>query len=196
MRVAVVDYGAGNLGNARRALRGLGFHESLARAPADLAGDGPILLPGVGAFGAAARRLEDAGLADALRAAAASGRPVVGICLGMQLLYQRSEESGGTAAGLGILRGRVRRVRSGARPLPHLGWAPVGGAGAAYYFAHSYCVEPDDPGEVVATATWGETFPALVRRGTVVGMQFHPERSGVAGLALLARTLGGEEVEP
>lgn len=195
-RVAVVDYGAGNLGNARRAVAALGFRAVLTRTPADLPGEGPIVLPGVGAFGPAAARLEASGLADAVRGAAAAGRLVVGICLGLQLLYRRSEEAGGEARGLAVLGGRVRRLRAAGRPLPHLGWAPVGRGGRAYYFAHSYCVEPDDPAEVVATARWGEAFPAVVHRGAVIGFQFHPERSGAPGLALLRRTLAGGDPAP
>jgi glutamine amidotransferase/cyclase len=194
-RVAVVDYGAGNLGNARRAVVALGFEEVRVRSPAELGDVGPIVLPGVGAYGAAIARLEATGLAAALRAAVGAGRPIVGICLGLQLLYQRSEESDGVE-GLGVLRGRVRRLRAGGLPLPHLGWAPVGTGDRAYYFAHSFCVEPDDAGDVIATARWGEPFVAAVRRGAVVGFQFHPERSGPAGLALLARALRGEDPTP
>ena len=193
--VAIVDYGAGNLGNARRAVAALGFRERLAPSPAELRGDGPILLPGVGAHGAAMRRLAAAGLADALRNEAAGGRPIIGICLGLQLLFEGSEESAGKP-GLGVLAGRVRRLRAGSLPLPHLGWCPVGPRARAYYFAHSYRVEPSDPSLVIATAEWGERFPAAVASGTVVGFQFHPERSGDAGLDLLDRALRGGEVAP
>jgi imidazole glycerol phosphate synthase glutamine amidotransferase subunit len=193
--VAIVDYGAGNLGNARRAVAALGLPVVMAGAPDDLPSDGPVLLPGVGAYGAAMERLAQRGLDAALRAAAAGGRRLVGICLGLQLLFETSEESGG-AAGLGILGGRVRRLRSGALPLPHLGWCPVGPAGTPYYFAHSFCVEPAEPDIVLASAEWGERFPAVVRQGSVVGFQFHPERSGEAGLALLGRALRGEDVQP
>lgn len=193
--VAVVDYGAGNLGNARRAVTALGFVERLVGVPDDLPPDGPVLLPGVGAHGAAMARLRESGLASVLRDAARAGRPLVGICLGMQLLFDGSEE-GDAGGGLGVLQGAVRRIRSGGRPLPHLGWCPVGTAGRAYYFAHSYCAEPADPSIVRATATWGEVFPAVVHQDRVVGFQFHPERSGTAGLDLLGRTLRGEAPVP
>ena len=186
--VAVVDYGAGNLGNARRAVASLGLVERLARAPADLEGADVVLLPGVGAWGAAMRTLELSGLATAVRQAAAAGRPVVGICLGLQLLFERSEETPATP-GLGILAGVVRRLDSGGRPLPHLGWAPV--AGTPFYFAHSFVVVPDDPSVVRATAAWGAAFPAIVSRGAVRGVQFHPERSGAEGIAWLGRFLEG-----
>jgi imidazole glycerol phosphate synthase glutamine amidotransferase subunit len=193
--VAIVDYGAGNLGNARRAVAALGLPAVMVTAPEDLPPTGPILLPGVGAYGAAMARLADRGLDAALRAMAAEGRRLIGICLGLQLLFETSEESEG-AAGLGILEGRVRRLRSGNLPLPHLGWCPVGAAGTPYYFAHSYCVEPDEPAIVQATADWGERFPAVVARGSVTGFQFHPERSGPAGLALLGRALRGAPALP
>jgi len=193
--VAIVDYGAGNLGNARRAVRALGYAERLVSAPGGLRSDGPILLPGVGAHGAAMRRLTASGLADALRAEAAAGRRIVGICLGLQLLFDGSDESAG-ARGLGILPGRVRRLRCGSRPLPHLGWCAVAPGGRAYYFAHSYCAEPADPAVVTATAEWGERFPAAVHAARIVGFQFHPERSGAAGLALLDRALAGGAAVP
>lgn len=193
--VAVVDYGAGNLGNARRALATLGFRDVLVRTPAELPPEGPIVLPGVGAHGAAMETLAGGGLADALRAAAAAGRTVIGICLGLQLLFERSEESN-EAAGLGILRGTVRRLDPGDRPLPHLGWCPVGQRRTPYYFAHSYRVVPADATIVSAWATWGEAFPAMVRAGAVAGVQFHPERSGAAGLELLRRLLAGGAAAP
>jgi imidazole glycerol phosphate synthase glutamine amidotransferase subunit len=193
--VAIVDYGAGNLGNARRAVAALAMRAVTVGEAGDLPPDGPVLLPGVGAHGAAMERLAQSGLADALRAAAADGRRLIGICLGLQLLFDASEESGG-GAGLGILRGRVRKLRASPLPLPHLGWCPVGTGGGAYYFAHSYCVEPADPAIVRGTVEWGERFPAVVQQGSVVGFQFHPERSGSAGLALLGRALRGESVAP
>ena len=184
--VAVVDYGAGNLGNARRAVTRLGFVERLARTSGDLEGADVILLPGVGAWGAAMTTLRARGLAAALCAAAAAGRPIVGICLGLQLLFERSEEAP-DVSGLGILAGGVRRLRAGGRPLPHLGWAPV--AGVPFYFAHSFCAEPADPAVVTGVAEWGEPFPAIVARGRVRGVQFHPERSGAPGLAWFGRFL-------
>lgn len=194
--MGVVDYGAGNLGNARRAVRELGFREVLVRAPEDLPDEGVILLPGVGAWGAAAATLRERGVDRALRDAAAAGREVVGICLGMQLLFGTSEEGDGRIRGLGVLPGTVRRLRAEGRPLPHLGWAPVGPAATAFYFAHSYRVVPEDPAIVTATARWGETFPAAVRAGKVTGYQFHPERSGPSGLALLRRVLLGADGTP
>lgn len=191
--VAVIDYGAGNLGNARRALEELGFPQRVVRQPSDLPLSGPILLPGVGNYGAAMQTINESGVAESIRHAAQEGRRVVGICLGLQMMFSESEEAPGVP-GIGILVGRVRRLNVIHRPLPHLGWAPVGGTRTPLYFAHSYVVEPEDRSCVTATAEWGETFPAIVERGTVTGFQFHPERSGLAGLDLLSRGLSGREL--
>jgi len=191
--VAVIDYGAGNLGNARRAVDELGLRKKLVRAPRDLPGEGPILLPGVGNYGAAMETLAASGVAEALRVAARGGRRIIGVCLGLQLMFRTSEEAP-ALEGLGILDGRVRRLDSRGRPLPHLGWCPVGKSRTAVYFAHSYVVEPADPSVVAATAEWGETFPAVIRNGSITGFQFHPERSGDAGLEVLARSLLGEDL--
>jgi imidazole glycerol phosphate synthase glutamine amidotransferase subunit len=193
MVVSVIDYGAGNLGNARRAVDELGFPQQLVRDPRDLAAEGPILLPGVGNYGAAATNLAASGVSDAIRAAAGSGRRIVGICLGLQLLFRRSEEAP-DVMGVGILEGRVRRLDPHGRPLPHLGWCPVGRSATPFYFAHSYVVEPTDRASVTATADWGERFPAVVERGSVTGFQFHPERSGDPGLEVLARSLSGQDL--
>jgi imidazole glycerol-phosphate synthase subunit HisH len=192
--VAVIDYGAGNLGNARRAMEELGFPLKLVSTPADLPAEGPILLPGVGNYGAAMDTIRRSGVADGIRGAARADRRVIGICLGLQMLFSTSEEAPGTQ-GLGILEGRVRRLNSGGRPLPHLGWCPVGKRGTPLYFAHSFVVEPADRSTIKATAEWGERFPAIVQRGPVLGFQFHPERSGDPGLELLARALNGLELD-
>ncbi len=189
--VAVIDYGAGNLGNARRALESLRIPQTLIRSPADLPSEGPILLPGVGNYGTAMANLSASGVAGAIRDAAADRR-IIGICIGLQLLLSESEEAPGVA-GLGLIPGRVRRIESGGLPVPHLGWAPAGRTQSPVYFAHSFVVEPANRSAVRATATWGETFPAVVQEGSVLGFQFHPERSGKLGLEILARTLGGGE---
>ena len=191
--VAVIDYGAGNLGNARRAVEELGFAQELVRAPGDFPAGGPILLPGVGNHGAAMKALQASGVADALRDAAAAGRRFVGVCLGLQLLFRASTEAAGVP-GLAILDGSVRKLDSRGRSLPHLGWCPVGKRRTPMYFAHSYVAEPADRSVVTATADWGESFPAVIQTGVITAFQFHPERSGDAGLEVLARALRGEDL--
>lgn len=202
MRVAILDLGVGNLHSLAKALERVGARVRVENAPdAALAADA-LVLPGVGAFGAAAARLRPA--AEEVRERVAGGLPCLGICLGMQLLFAASEEgagppgSVGDAAGLGLLRGRVRRLA--ARPLPHMGWNDVAIARAdpllagldplLAYFAHSFVAVPDDPSVVVAWSRHGAaSFPSVVRRGSAWGVQFHPEKSGGAGLKLLANFL-------
>jgi glutamine amidotransferase len=194
-RVAVIDTGGANLGSVRYALERLGVHPLVARDADELADADRIILPGVGAAAPAMALLRERGLDAALRA---SPVPVLGICLGMQLLYQGSDE--GDAACLGLLPGRVRRLRPGARRrLPHMGWnrlrPTVDGNpllagiadGDAVYFVHGYAAPVG--ADTVATTSHGETFAAVVQRGRYVGMQFHPERSAVVGARLLANFL-------
>lgn len=196
-RVALVDYGAGNLRSIGRALERVGTQPVTVRAPSAEPVD-VIVLPGVGAFGAAMRRLEEARLAAWIRERVASGTLLVGICLGMQLLYEASEESPG-ADGLGLLRGTVRRLPQ-VEKVPHMGWnllriaqpSPIAAAlspGAYVYFVHSYVVDPEDPRTVVATSRHGVEFPAVVAEGRVAGLQFHPEKSGAAGVGMLGGVL-------
>jgi glutamine amidotransferase len=201
VEIAVVDYGAGNLRSVTRALAAAGGAPRLVTGPDGLAGAGLVVVPGVGAFAPAMRRLRAAGMVEALRAVARAGVPVLGLCLGMQLLFDESDEGGGATEGLGILRGVVRRLPAGVK-VPHMGWNtlevarpdPVvaGLPEPAYvYFVHSYAVQPADPAVVVAWSTHGARFPAIVRAGTVVGFQFHPEKSSRLGARLLANLLAG-----
>jgi glutamine amidotransferase len=197
--VAVVDYGMGNRRSVQKALEHVGARVTVTRDPRTLGDADALVVPGVGAFGAAMASLSELGLIDPIRDAAAAGRPVLGICLGMQLLFERSSELGETA-GLGLLAGEVTRLDVGTSALriPHIGWnevRPVRPAplttglpeqGAAFYHVHSFAVRPADPEDVVATTTYGETFAAIVARGSVMGTQFHPEKSSVHGLGLLA----------
>lgn len=200
--IAVVDYGVGNLRNVYKALQAAGAPARVVTAPGEMAGAAGIVLPGVGAFGDAVANLRAAGFEEPLAAAAAAGLPLLGICVGMQMLFDASEEMG-WHAGLGLIPGLVRRfpgdMRSPAgRPLkvPQIGWnqlhhdgsAPLlaGVAAGAYaYFVHSYYGAPEDPGDVVASTDYGLDYASVVRRGSVWGIQCHPEKSQAVGLRIL-----------
>lgn len=195
--IAVVDYGAGNLVSIRNALTLLGAEPRVAAEPDDLHGVRVIVVPGVGASGPAMERLDRAGLSGAIREAVADGAWLVGICLGLQLLFESSEEDG--ARLLGLLEGPVVPIADAPR-LPHIGWnqleqvrphpATEGVAdGAPAYFVHSYVARPEDPTMVVTETEHGSRFPSIVARDRVIGFQPHPERSGTDGLRLLRNTL-------
>ena len=196
LRVAVLDYGAGNLVSIHQALTFCGADARIASEPADLAGAEAVVVPGVGAAAPAMRRLTRAGLVGPLLRWIALGRPYLGICLGLQLLFDRSDEDGATT--FGVIPGRAARLE-GAPTLPHIGWnqveqrrvhALLAGIddGTDFYFVHSYAGRPEGAtGAVVTLAETGhgDRFVSAVARGNVLGVQFHPERSGGAGLRLL-----------
>jgi imidazole glycerol-phosphate synthase subunit HisH len=194
----VIDAGVGNLGNLSRALRHLGASPEVTDDPAVVARSRCLLLPGVGAFAPPRERLRGA-LEAAIREALAEGAWLLGVCVGYQLLFEASEEFGDTD-GLGLLPGRVRRLPDTAG-LPHIGWnrlepvvcsepaAALVSAPEHVYFVHSYAPEDVPPEHVAATALHGRRFPAVVGKDRVMGTQFHPEKSGEAGLALLGRFL-------
>jgi glutamine amidotransferase len=197
--IAIVDYGAGNLRSVYRAFRSLGREAVLTGQPGDIMGASGVVLPGVGAFGRALERLREIGMDEALRRCALEGRPLLGICLGMQLFFESSEErfapAGPLPAGLGLFPGRVRRFPVGMK-VPQIGWNqvnPVPGARLFYgvtpgehmYFVHSYYVQPDDASLVTAWSEYGMGFASAVGRGPIQGVQFHPEKSGGAGLRVL-----------
>jgi len=197
--LAIIDYGAGNLRSLSRALQLVGARGTLIRSPQEAGDCDGIVLPGVGAFGPAMARLAAAGFPSWIRARVASGIPLVGVCLGMQLLFESSEEADGTP-GLALAAGEVRRLPPGVK-IPHMGWnqlmihQPDGimtdvSNDALVYFVHSYVVDPRDSVEVIATATYGREFPAIIRRDNVLGLQFHPEKSGGTGLRLLRNIAG------
>ena len=192
-RIAVLDYGIGNLRSAERALAHVGAAARLVADPHDVEGADGVVLPGVGAFGPCARALEASGLAAAALAAIDAGVPFLGICVGFQLLYERSEESPGTP-GLGVLGGTVRRLAGGVK-VPQMQWNVVerrGGSGLLagigdrpwVYFVHSY--SPEVGGATVATCDYGGVVAAAAEDGAVWGTQFHPEKSGAMGLRILA----------
>jgi glutamine amidotransferase len=193
MDVSLLDYGTGNLHSLAKALQLGGANVRIEQDLDSAVRADAIVLPGVGAFGAAAARL--AGGTPALKHALESGKPCLGICLGMQLLFESSEE--GDGAGLGLFEGHVRKLHG--RRVPHMGWNDVvpdgtdpildDGAFQAYY-ANSYVVEPGPSTNVIAWSMYdGQRFPAAVRRDQVWGVQFHPEKSGAAGVGLIRRFL-------
>jgi glutamine amidotransferase len=193
--IGIIDYGMGNLYSLSKALERLGYsHEFVSRAErlSDFAG---LILPGVGAFGDAMANIRELGLEEAIRSYAASGRPILGICLGMQLLFTSSEEHG-NHEGLNLLAGEAVRFR-GDYKVPHMGWNQLtlkqtnnplleGIANGDYvYFVHSYHVCVPDPAVLLATTDYHQEVTAIVGRGNVFGMQFHPEKSGETGMRLL-----------
>lgn len=197
--IVVVDYGVNNLASVVRAFEATGHAVTLSGDPEVVGRASRVVMPGVGHFARAALNLRQSGLGDAVRGVAASGRPVLGICLGLQLFFARSEEAP-EVPGLGILEGEVVRFRS-SLPVPHVGWARVDATAAGrhhpavgvlfqgeppfFYHVHSYHPSAVPSGDVLATADYGEVFPTLVGHGNVLGAQFHPEKSQRAGLALL-----------
>ncbi|OFW04816.1 MAG: imidazole glycerol phosphate synthase, glutamine amidotransferase subunit [Acidobacteria bacterium RIFCSPLOWO2_02_FULL_67_36] len=191
--IALVDYGAGNLASVRKGFDAAGAELFTPSAPADVAAASGIVVPGVGHFGATAA-LDDNWRA-AIRVAVGAGTPLLGICLGMQWLFDGSEEAP-DLAGLGLLRGNCARLRPGeaAVKIPHVGWNTLSMTGASpvvdglepdsfVYFTHSYAVPVT--ADAVATCTHGQTFAAIVATGHVFGVQFHPEKSAAAGLRIL-----------
>jgi len=202
MKVAVVDYGLGNLGSVRRALAELGADPLLASSPDELRAADRVILPGVGAFADGMRLLRAGGWADELRGLSARGKPILGICLGMQLLASRGSE-GGETKGLDLIAGDVVALSDLGCTLrvPHVGWNEVAvrdGAsrildgipgGTDFYFVHSYAFTPRDPAHILATTAYGACVPAVVGSGHVAGTQFHPEKSSKAGFKVLRNFL-------
>ncbi|MET0560411.1 MAG: imidazole glycerol phosphate synthase subunit HisH [Gaiellaceae bacterium] len=180
MNVAVCDYGAGNVRSVVAAFRRLGADVSVTSSAADIEAADLAVLPGVGSAASAMKGLRERGLDEALQRRVASGGLTLGICLGLQLALEESEEDGGVA-GLGLLPGRA--VRLGEGRVPRIGWAAVEPDGEAFYFAHSYAAETP-----AATAR-SEGVVAVAEAGSFLGVQFHPEKSGVAGARLLERCL-------
>lgn len=199
-RIALVDYGMGNRRSVEKALQRVGAQTHITRDPAELNAADGMVLPGVGAFPAAMVIIEQLGLASVLREIATSGKPLFGLCMGMQLLFDGSEEHGG-AEGLGILPGAVKRLRAPGMNLPHIGWTEVRWtqphpltAGlddpSFLYHVHTFAPHPADPAHVLGTAAYGEPFAAVVGAGNVFGAQSHPEKSSAHGLALLRNFVG------
>ena len=195
--IAVVDYGMGNLDSVAKALNRVGGVFRFVEHPEDLAHFDRLLLPGVGNFGDGMEHLRSRGWETPLRRAAASGIPMSGICLGMQMMLESSEEAPGVA-GLGLFSGRCRRFPDGMEKVPHIGWndvrvmhphpvAETVSDGDFFYFVHSYYAELDHPEEMILQCDYIFPFAAAIGRGNLFAVQFHPEKSQDAGLALLKR---------
>ncbi|MGC3997831.1 MAG: imidazole glycerol phosphate synthase subunit HisH [Anaeromyxobacter sp.] len=196
--VALVDYGAGNLRSVENALRAVGAAVTVTRDAEVVRRADRVVVPGQGSMPECAEAMRRSGVADALREAIARGAPTLGICVGLQILFQEGEEAGG-AKGLGLLPGRIARLPAGVK-LPHIGWSRVERAGegapdtqlfapmagAYVYFAHSYAAPADAPGTALVT-THGRPYCAALARGNLHAVQFHPEKSQKIGLALLER---------
>jgi glutamine amidotransferase len=191
--LVVVDYGAGNMRSVEKALVSLGYEPRVTSNPNDLQGASAVILPGVGAAGQIMGSLRDLGMDEAVTDYIASGRPFLGVCMGMQVLFDSSEEDGGQPC-LGVLPGRVRRLGTGVK-VPHMGWNAVSQLGehpmwrgvpddTYFYFVHSYVVEPADAAVRIGSTEYAGAFASAVARGSLFGTQFHPEKSGRYGLAL------------
>lgn len=197
--IAVIDAGTGNLRSVEKALAKVGGDPIITSDPDVVRRAARVVVPGQGAFGEFVARLAERGLEEALREVIADGRPYLGLCLGLQVLYETSEEHG-PVRGLGLLPGKVVRFRPTDRSLkvPHMGWNQISEhgraepllagipSGAYFYFIHSYYVQPADPSTVALSCTYGHEFAAAVRSGNLFACQFHPEKSGAVGLQLLA----------
>ncbi|AFQ42798.1 imidazole glycerol phosphate synthase subunit HisH [Desulfosporosinus meridiei] len=192
--IGIVDYGRGNLRSVEKALEKVGFEAVIMASSNELSKVKGLILPGVGAFADAMEALKHGGWIEPLIEFARSGRPFLGICLGMQILFEVGEEHG-EYAGLGLLAGRVVRFPAG-RKVPHMGWNSLeleqssrllaGIPNESYfYFVHSYYAEPAEKGDIIATSDYGVVFPAVVGKANVWGAQFHPEKSSPWGLQLL-----------
>jgi glutamine amidotransferase len=200
-RIGVVDYGMGNRRSVQKALEHVGASAAITRDHGKLRRCDALVLPGVGAFPLAMRRLNELGLDDLLRTAVENHTPLLGICLGMQLLFERSDELEPTA-GLGLIAGEVTRLNTGGLRVPHIGWnevtfaraspltAGLPTAGCPFYHVHSYAARPQNEADVIATTEYGERFATIVGHGPIYGVQFHPEKSSAHGLALLANFVG------
>jgi len=197
--IAIIDYGMGNLHSVNKAVERLGYKTVVTADAATIREADGAILPGVGAFGDAMANLRASGLDAVVRAYAGSGKPLLGICLGMQLLFDESEEHG-RHEGLGLLPGRVVRF-AGSYKVPHMGWNELTWvqlesplfrevAPGHVYFVHSYHALPDRPEDLLAVTDYGGPVTAIVGRDMLFGMQFHPEKSGEVGMALLDRFLG------
>jgi len=195
--ISIIDYGMGNLKSVAKAFRKLGIKASITSSPADIENAAGIVLPGVGAFRDCMANLDSNGLAEPIIRSVEKGKPYLGICLGLQVLFTESEEFG-ASRGLGILRGRVVRFRTDGLKIPHMGWNTVMlkrrppifngiGDNSYFYFVHSYYVVPEEGSIVAGTTHYGTEFTSMVWKDNIMATQFHPEKSQQLGLRILER---------
>jgi len=206
-RIGLIDYGMGNLHSVQRAFERLGAEVIGVQAPEQMTDCQALVLPGVGAFDPAMERLQASGLVPAIQAWCSAARPLLGICLGLQLLFESSDE--GEARGLGLLKGHIAALpRVSGYPIPHMGWEPLqrvhpsplfpeGEEAGWVYFVHSFAAEPQDPHCVTTSVRFADRqVTAAVWSGSVGACQFHPEKSGVAGEQILRRWLRWVDQRP
>ncbi len=193
--IAIIDYGMGNLRSVQKGIERVGYAAEVTRDSARIAAAAGVVLPGVGAFGACMENLRTYGLVDVVGDVIRRGTPFLGICLGMQLLFEESEEFG-PVPGLGIFPGRVVRFAESELKVPHMGWNQIRKHndpphlrgienGAFVYFVHSYYVAPDDPSLTATTTEYGIEFTSAIARDNVFATQYHPEKSQTIGLRIL-----------
>ena len=198
-RIAILDYGMGNLRSVEKALEHVGAEASITDDPALVRAAEGVILPGVGAFPRAMERIRQAGLDELITERRAAGVPILGICLGLQLLFESTTELGG-ATGLGLLGGEVAELEADGLKVPHIGWSPVSweqpsslvegiDSGTPFYFVHSFAPRPV-PEDLLGRAVYGARFACAAQRDNVFGVQFHPEKSSAAGLRLLSNFAG------
>jgi glutamine amidotransferase len=194
--IAIIDYGVGNLYSVEKAFASLGAEVTVTGDPTAILGATKVVLPGVGAFGDCMTNLKEYDLENVVRQVVNRGTPLLGICVGLQIMFEGSEEDPGVP-GLGIFPGMVRKIVAPGLKIPHMGWNSLGLAAGSplftglpanpyFYFVHSYHAVPDDPDLITAWADYGGKVTATIGRGSVQAVQFHPEKSGTAGLKVLA----------
>jgi glutamine amidotransferase len=199
-RIAVLDYGMGNLRSVEKALDHVGASATITSDPERARGSDGLILPGVGAFPRAMEEIRARGLDELIAERRADGVPILGICLGLQLLFDATTELGG-AAGLGMLPGEVGDLEADGLKVPHIGWSPVRwergsrlvegiDSETPFYFVHSFAPAPAETDDLLGTATYGARFACAAERDNVYGIQFHPEKSSAAGLRLLSNFAG------